>query len=88
VLPQTCAFVGDPVVEPDRTEWRYDCGPELNRDARGALRDALTSQRWTTCGPALASETWLKDGLSLRISESSLAPGDYPRLSQRRASTC
>jgi len=88
VLPQICAFVGDPVVEPERTVWRYDCGPELNRNARDALRDALTTQGWTTCGPALASETWRKAGLALTISESSLAPGDYPRLSQRRAPTC
>jgi hypothetical protein len=88
VLPETCAFIGDPVVEPERTVWRYDCGPELNRNARDALRDALTAQGWTTCGPALASETWLKAGLALTISESSLAPSDYPRFSQRRASTC
>lgn len=88
VLPANCTFVGQPAVGPERTEWRYDCGPEQNRDARGALRDALTAQGWTSCGPVTASETWLKDGLALTISESSGSPGDYPRFSQRHASGC
>lgn len=88
VLPQTCVFVGDPEVGSERTVWRYDCGQERNRDARAALRDALVNQGWTACGPALANETWLKGGLALTVSESSGSPGDYPRFSQRYASSC
>jgi hypothetical protein len=90
VLPQACAFVAPPLVDPDSIVWRYDCGAEATRDARGALRTAFGQQGWTSCGPALATERWTKFGVALSVAESSLVPGDYPKLTQftRLAAAC
>lgn len=82
VLPQACAFVAPPVVGTDQTDWSVECGASNDRDARGFLGAALAQQRWTQCGAGLAAATWRKDGTMLGIAESSLAPGDYPRLTQ------
>jgi hypothetical protein len=82
VVPQACAFVAPPDVGADETNWWVDCGPDANRHARGTLGTALLEQGWTACGPALATELFVKGTLRIVVVESSLAPGDYPRLSQ------
>ena len=83
VVPQECAYVVAPVVGTVQTEWKIDCGA-ANNNARGVLGAALTRQGWTSCGSGLASAQWRKTDVMLTVSESSLAPGDYPRLSQSR----
>jgi hypothetical protein len=70
-----------PVVGTVQTEWKIDCGA-ANNNARGVLGAALTRQGWTSCGSGLASAQWRKTDVMLTVSESSLAPGDYPRLTQ------
>ena len=82
VLPQTCAFVAPPVVGADTTVWSVDCGPQLNRDARGTLAPALTQQGWMTCGLGLGTMSVKKNGVMLGISESSMAPGEYLHVTQ------
>jgi len=79
--PQTCAYVAPPVVAPDQTEWKIDCGA-ANKNARGILGGALTQQGWRSCGSALATAQWQKNDVMLTVTESSLVPGDYPRLTQ------
>lgn len=89
VLPQACAFVVPPVVGADQTDWTIECGPK-NNDARGALEPALAQQGWTSCGAGLAEARWRKNDVILAVVESSLVPGDRPRLTQRAraASPC
>jgi len=89
VLPQSCAFVAPPAVSTDQTDWKVDCGA-ANNNARAALGPALMQQGWTSCGAGLASAQWRKNDVTLAVAESSLAPGDYPRLTQfsRVVSTC
>jgi hypothetical protein len=82
VVPQACAFVAPPDVGADETNWWVDCGPDANRHARGTLGTALLEQGWTACGPALATELFVKGSLRIVVVESSLAPGDYPRFGQ------
>ncbi len=82
VLPQACAFVATPVVGADTTVWAVDCGAQANHDARGTLGPALTQQGWTSCGAGLGMMSARKNGVMLGVLESSLAPGDYPRLTQ------
>ena len=82
VLPQACAYAVPPVVGADQTDWKVDCGAANNNNARGILGPALTQQGWTSCGAGLATEHWRKNNLMLGVSESSLAAGDYPRLTQ------
>jgi hypothetical protein len=84
VVPQACAYVVAPVVGTAQTEWKIDCGAANNNNARGTLGAALMQQGWTSCGSGLASAQWRKSDVMLTVSESSLAPGDYPRLSQSR----
>jgi hypothetical protein len=81
-LPQACVFAATPSVSPVQTDWLIECGPSKDRDARGTLAPELTRQGWTLCGSALAAAQWRKGNTALLISESSLAPGDYPRLTQ------
>jgi len=81
VLPQACAFVAPPMVGTDQTMWSVDCAAN-NNNARGTLGPALSQQGWTSCGAGLASAQWRKNNVMLGITESSLAPGDYPRLTQ------
>jgi hypothetical protein len=80
-LPQACAYVVPPAVSTDQTDWKIDCGA-ANNNARGTLGPALTQQGWTSCGSGLATAQWRKNDVMLAIAESSLAPGDYPRLTQ------
>jgi hypothetical protein len=87
-LPQACAFVRPPEVGADQTYWWVDCGAQLNRDARGTLGTALVQQGWTRCGPAAATEAFYKGTTRIVVVESSLAPGDYPRFSQRPGTGC
>jgi hypothetical protein len=89
VLPQACAYVVPPVVGADQTEWKVDCGA-ANNNARGILGPALALQGWTSCGAGLATEQWRKNDVMLSVAESSLAAGDYPRLTQvaRATSPC
>jgi hypothetical protein len=82
VLPQACAFVVPPVVTADQTDWKVDCGAANNSNARGTLGPALAQQGWSACGGGLASASWRKSDVMLTVAESSLAPGDYPRLTQ------
>jgi hypothetical protein len=83
VVPQACAYVVPPVVGTVQTEWKIDCAAN-NNNARGTLGVALAQQGWTSCGGGLASAQWRRNDVMLTVSESSLAPGDYPRLSQSR----
>jgi hypothetical protein len=83
VIPQACAYVVPPVVGAAQTEWKVDCAA-TNNNARGTLGAALTQQGWASCGSGLASAQWRKNDVMLTVSESSLAPGDYPRLAQSR----
>lgn len=80
VPPQACAYVAAPAVGADRTDWQIDCG--ANNDARGILGAALAQQGWRSCGSGLATAQWRKNDVLLAVTESSLAPGDYPRLSE------
>lgn len=82
VLPQACAFVAPPVVGTDSTVWSVDCGAQTNRDARGTLGPALIQQSWVSCAIGLGSMYVKKNDVMLGVTESSLAPGDYPRLTQ------
>jgi hypothetical protein len=82
LLPPACAFVAPPPVMSAQTEWSIDCGSERNRDARGVLTPELQRQGWTECASGLASAQWRKNDVTLTISESSLAPGDFPRIAQ------
>jgi hypothetical protein len=82
LLPQACAFVAPPVVGTDTTAWAVDCGAQADHDARGTLGPALTQQGWTLCAIGLGSMYVKKNGVMLGVTESSLAPGDYPRLTQ------
>jgi len=88
VVPQACAYVRPPEVVTDKTSWWVDCGAELNRDARGTLGPSLAQQGWTACGPAAATETFFKGTLRIVVVESSLAPGDYPRFTERAGTGC
>lgn len=81
-LPAACAFVAAPVVTPDQTDWAITCGSAKDRDIRGTLAPSLTQQGWTSCASGLASAQWRKGSVMLGVSESSLAPGDHPRLTQ------
>ena len=81
VLPQACAYVVPPVVSADQTDWKVDCGAG-NNNGRGTLGPALTQQGWTSCAAGLATAQWRKNDVMLAVAESSLAPGDYPRLTQ------
>ena len=82
VIPQACVYVAPPLVGGDQGEWKVDCGAEANRNARGTLAPALTQQGWTLCGAVTATATWAKGTARLLIAESSLAPGEYPRIVQ------
>jgi hypothetical protein len=82
VVPQTCAYVASPVVGVDQTDWWIDCGAANNSNARGTLGPVLSQQGWVLCASGLASAQWRKNALMLTIAESSLAPGDYPRVTQ------
>jgi hypothetical protein len=81
VPPQACAYVAAPVVTTDQTDWRLDCGA-ANNNARGVLGQALAQQGWTSCGSGAATAQWRRNDVMLAVSESSLAPGDYPKLTQ------
>ncbi len=89
VLPQACAYVVPPAVGAEQTDWKVDCG-STNNNARGTLGPALTQQGWISCGSGLAAAQWRKNDVMLAVAESSLAPGDYPRISQfaRVSSPC
>jgi hypothetical protein len=82
VLPQMCAFVEPPVVGTDDTKWAVDCGAQANHDARGTLGLALTEQGWTSCAIGLGTMQVQKNGMMLGVEESTLAPGEYPGLTQ------
>lgn len=82
VIPQTCAYVAPPIVGAEQTDWWIDCGATNNSNARGTLGPILSQQGWALCASGLASASWQKSGVMLGISESSLAPGDYPRITQ------
>lgn len=89
VLPQACAYAAAPIVGTVQTEWSIDCGG-ANNNARGALGPAFTQQGWSSCGAGLGTERWRKNDVVLSVSESSLAPGGYPRIAQvgRAGSSC
>ncbi len=82
LLPAACAFVAPPVVSADQTDWKIDCGVANNNNARGTFGTALAQQGWISCAAGLATAPWRKNGVMVAAVESSLAPGDYPRLSQ------
>ncbi len=81
-IPQACVYVAPPLVGADQSDWKVDCGAEANRNARGTLAPALTQQGWTLCAAVTATATWAKGTTRLGIAESSLAPGEYPRITQ------
>ena len=84
VVPQACAFVVTPLIGADQTEWKLDCGVANNNNARGTFGPALAAQGWSSCGAGAANEYWRKADVMLGVSESSLAPGDYPRITQKQ----
>jgi len=90
VLPSACAYVSPGTPSGMRTLWQVDCGVAGRHDARGLLGPALVAQGWTTCGPATATQTWLKDEWALTVSEASGEPISYIGVSQspRRIVTC
>lgn len=61
---------------------KVDRGADANRNARGTLAPALTQQGWTSCGVGLGTASWAKGTARLFIAESSMSPGDYPKLTQ------
>jgi len=88
VVPQTCAFIRPPELGADQTSWWVDCGAQLNNNARGTIGAALMQQGWTACGPATATETYYAGAMRIVVVESSLAPGDYPRFTERPGTGC
>jgi hypothetical protein len=90
VLPQACAFVAAPVVGADSTVWAVDCGAQANHDARGMLGPVLIQQGWTQCAMGLGTMSAKKNGVMLAVAESTVAPGEYPRITQfsRMLSPC
>jgi hypothetical protein len=80
--------VAAPAVAAAQTDWWVDCGSASNGDARATLGRALMEQGWTSCGAGLASAQWRKNSVVLGIAESSLAPGDYPKITQFIHATC
>ncbi len=82
VVPQLCAYVQPPLAGGDQNEWKVDCGTTANRDASATLGSALTQQGWTSCGLDLGTASWAKGTARLFVAESSLAPGDYPKVVQ------
>jgi len=90
LLPPSCAFVAPPTVGTDTTVWLVDCGAQANHDARGTLGLAFAQQGWTSCGIGLGSMWEKKNGVMLGVTASTLAAGDYPRITQsaRLVSPC
>jgi hypothetical protein len=80
--PPSCSYVGGPSLAADHSDRFVDCGPTGNRAARDTLASALIEQGWSLCGFGAAAATWAKGATSISIAESSLAPGDFPRLTQ------
>ena len=81
-LPQACAYVEPPIVGTDQTDWSIDCGTANNSNARGTLGPSLAQQGWASCGSGLATAQWRKANVMVGVVESSLAPGQYMRLTQ------
>jgi hypothetical protein len=81
-LPQACAYVEPPTVRADQTDWPIDCGAANNNNGRGTLGPALAGQGWTQCANGLATAQWRRDNVMLSVVESSLAPGEYIRITQ------
>ena len=80
-LPLGCAYVGQPAVGADASQWDIDCGAASN-DTRGTLASPLTQQGWTSCGAGLANASWAKGTARITVSEGAGGPGGYPRLTQ------
>jgi hypothetical protein len=76
-----CAYIGQPLVGTDYSQWDFDCGVASN-DARGALAYALTEQGWTSCGAVTATASWAMGTARIGIAEGAGGPGGYPKLTQ------
>ena len=85
VLPAACAYVTPGIASGARTLWQIDCGVQGLRDARGTLAPAFAAQGWRTCGPALATATWIKGEVALTVSEPSAEPVSYIGLTESPA---
>lgn len=82
VIPQACVYVAPPLVGGDQSEWKLDCGADANRNARGTLAPALTQQGWVACSVGLGGAAWAKGTARVYVGESTLAPGEYPKIVQ------
>lgn len=86
-LPLDCKFVGEPTQNGTYLQWQVDCGPAHNRAARGHLGEAAARQGWTLCMFGMARAVWVRDVYALVVFESSGAPGNYVKLTQRPRGT-
>ena len=86
--PTGCQYVGGGRRDGDQIVWWLDCGDAGHNEARGVLAPAFAAQGWTSCGPAAATATWTKGGLSLTVSETSGEPASLIKLSQLPGSPC
>jgi len=80
-LPLGCAYIGQPVVGTDYSQWDVDCGGPSN-DARGTFAYPLVQQGWIGCGVGLGNASWAKGTARLGITEGAGGPGGYPKLTQ------
>lgn len=64
------------VLVVDAQQWRFDCGDQNNRNARGTVNGSLTSQGWRMCGSGLATAQWGKAERMVTVSEGSGTPGE------------
>ncbi len=80
-LPLGCAYIGQPLVGTDYSQWDVDCGGASN-DARGTLAYPLTQQGWASCGVGLGNASWAKGTARLTVTEGAGGPGGYPKVTQ------
>ena len=80
-LSMGCAYIDQPVVGSDYSQWDFDCGVATN-DARGALAYGFAQQGWTSCGVGLGNASWAKGTARLTVTEGAGGPGGYPKLTQ------
>jgi hypothetical protein len=71
-FPSFCNFTKKPAQDPTiKTEnWSIDCGVTTNNDARGFMGKILESQGWKFCDGQIATATWWKKGVMVRVMES------------------
>ena len=76
VVPPFSAPAECSAVAIDAQQWRFDCGEQGNRNARGTLNPPLTREGWRMCGSGLATAQWGKAERMVTFSEGSGIPGE------------